>query len=140
MTAMPMSFLILLGCQLLGELSRRALHVPLPGPVIGMLLLTAALAIAGNARPEVVADASPLARTASALIAMMGLLFVPAGVGVIVEFGLLRQNWLPILVGLLLSTVLGLVVTAMVMHHVCRIVERRQRPPPLFASQQEVPR
>jgi holin-like protein len=140
MTVMPTSFLILVGCQLIGEVLRRVLHLPLPGPVIGMLLLATALAIAGNdGRADGVDDATPLARPANALIANMGLLFVPAGVGVIVEFGVLRQNWLPILAGLLLSTVLGLVVTGLVMHHVCRIVERGRRSRRLFASQQQSP-
>jgi holin-like protein len=137
MTVMPMSFLILVGCQLVGEVLRRALHLPLPGPVIGMLLLATVLAIAGNDRAGGDEDASPLARTANSLIANMGLLFVPAGVGVIVEFGLLRQNWLPILVGLFVSTVLGLIVTGLVMHHVSRIVERGRRPTPVFASHQK---
>jgi len=105
-----------------------------------MLLLTTALAIAGNNdRVGGVDNATPLARTANTLIANMGLLFVPAGVGVIVEFGVLRQNWLPILAGLILSTLLGLVVTGLVMHHVCRIVERGRRPRPFFASHQQSP-
>jgi holin-like protein len=137
MTVMPTSFLILVGCQLIGEVLRRALHLPLPGPVIGMLLLATALAISGNDRVGDVADASQLARTANALIGNMGLLFVPAGVGVIVEFGVLRQNWLPILVGLFLSTVLGLVVTGLVMHHASRIVERGRRPTALLAGHQK---
>src|SRR5580698_5331729 len=129
---MPTSFLVLVGCQLIGEMLRRALHLPLPGPVIGMLLLAAILAIAGN---DPIEETSQLARTANALIANMGLLFVPAAVGVIVEFGVLRQSWLPILAGLLLSTSLGLVVTGLVMHHVSRIVESG----PLLANQQETP-
>jgi holin-like protein len=130
MIIMPTSFLVLVGCQLVGEVLRRALHLPLPGPVIGMLLLATVLAIAGN---DPIEETSQLAQTANALIANMGLLFVPAGVGVIVEFGVLRQNWLPILAGLLLSTILGLIVTGLVMHHVSRIVESD----PLLASQQE---
>jgi holin-like protein len=129
---MPTSFLVLVGCQLIGEMLRRALHLPLPGPVIGMLLLAAILAIAGN---DPIEETSQLARTANALIANMGLLFVPAAVGVIVEFGVLRQSWLPILAGLLLSTSLGLVVTGLVMHHVSRIVESGS----LLANQQETP-
>ena len=39
----------------------------------------------------------------------------------------LRQNWLPVLVGLLVSTVLGVVVTGFVMHWVCRAVEGNRR-------------
>jgi holin-like protein len=136
---MAMSFLILIGCQLIGEVLRRVLQLPLPGPVIGMLLLATVLAIVGNDRRGNVEDASQLARTANALIANMGLLFVPAGVGVIVEFGVLRQNWVPILIGLFLSTILGLIVTGLVMHHVGRLVERGRRPLPLLASHQETP-
>jgi holin-like protein len=139
MIIMPTSFLVLVGCQLIGEVLRRALHLPLPGPVIGMLLLATVLAIAGNDPEGDVEETSQLAQTANALIANMGLLFVPAGVGVIVEFGVLRQNWLPILVGLLLSTILGLIVTGLVMHHVSRIVEGGRRRLPLLASQQETP-
>jgi holin-like protein len=136
MIIMPTSFFVLVGCQLIGEVLRHALHLPLPGPVIGMLLLATVLAIAGN---DPIEETSQLAQTANALIANMGLLFVPAGVGVIVEFGVLRQNWLPILAGLLLSTILGLVVTGLVMHHVSRIVESGRRRLPLLASQQEIP-
>jgi holin-like protein len=139
MIIMPTSFLVLVGCQLIGEVLRRALHLPLPGPVIGMLLLATVLAVSGNDPDDDVEETSQLAQTANALIANMGLLFVPAGVGVIVEFGVLRQNWLPILAGLLLSTILGLVVTGLVMHHVSRVVESGRRRLPLLASQQETP-
>jgi holin-like protein len=127
---MPIAFLILVGCELIGEVLRRALHLPLPGPVIGMFLLALALIFSGDEQAQ-------LNRTANALIANMGLLFVPAGVGVIAEFGVLRQNWLPILVGLLVSTVLGLIVTGFVMHRVCRAEERNLPEPPLLAGYQE---
>jgi holin-like protein len=133
---MPIAFLILVGCQLTGEVLRRTLHLPLPGPVIGMFLLAAALMV-GRDDQAVGGPDSQLSRTANALIANMGLLFVPAGVGVIAEFGVLRQNWLPILVGLLVSTVLGLVVTGLVMHRVCRAGERSRPAPPLLVGYQE---
>ena len=53
-TAMPSAMLILVGCQLLGELLRTTFHLPVPGPVIGMFLLTLAPASAqnGSARPS----------------------------------------------------------------------------------------
>ena len=61
-----------------------------------------------------------LDRTAETLISLMGLLFVPAGVGLIAEVHLLREQWLPILAGLLGSTVLSTVVTGMVVERVIR--------------------
>jgi holin-like protein len=135
---MPIAFLILVGCELIGEILRRVFHLPLPGPVIGMTLLALALIIGGDDQaPGVTDKVSHLSRTVNALIANMGLLFVPAGVGVIAEFGVLRQNWLPILVGLLASTVLGLVVTGLVMHRLCRVVKGSRPAPGLLAANQE---
>jgi holin-like protein len=135
---MPTSFVILVGCQLIGEVLRRGLHLPLPGAVIGMFLLALVLVVGSSDRGVVAADQpSQLSRTANALIANMGLLFVPAGVGVIAEVGVLRQNWLPILVGLLVSTVLGLVVTGLVMDWVCRTVEGNRRSRLVLATPRE---
>jgi putative effector of murein hydrolase LrgA (UPF0299 family) len=122
---MPAALLILIGCQLIGEVLRMTLHLPIPGPVIGMFLLAALLAArhdkANHAPvPASIGGASPLQRTADALIRHMGLLFVPAGVGVIAQVGLLRTQWLPIVAALIGSTVLSLIVTGLVMHRIGR--------------------
>jgi holin-like protein len=109
---------LLLGCQLVGETLRDVAHVPVPGPVIGMLLLTAILIVRPQSRSDTAIDpvrSPPLERVADALISRMGLLFVPAGVGVIAQASVLKTQWLPILGGMLGSTLLGLVVTALVM-------------------------
>ena len=108
---------LLLGCQLAGEALRCAAHLPIPGPVVGMLLLAALLL----ARPQPPAKVEPtqppsgLDRVSGTLISNMGLLFVPAGVGVIAQLPLLRGQWAPVIVGLLGSTLVGLLVTALVM-------------------------
>jgi holin-like protein len=41
---MPSAFAILVGLQLVGEVLRQMLHLPLPGPLIGMVLLSPQLA------------------------------------------------------------------------------------------------
>ena len=57
---------VLLAAELLGELLRSALHVSVPGPVIGMIALAAWLIWRGqNAQPE----PSGLARVAEAFLA-----------------------------------------------------------------------
>jgi holin-like protein len=114
---------VLIGCELLGEALRGVFRLPVPGAVLGMLLLAAALIVRdrlepSEKRPHVAS--SDLDRTADALISHMGLLFVPAGVGVIAQAGLLKAEWLPILGGVLGSTLLGLVTTALVMHFMVR--------------------
>jgi holin-like protein len=123
LTTMPAAFALLIAAQLIGEVLRRALHLPLPGPVIGMFLLALTLVTVGRRwiqpRPDT-GTTPPLTQLSNGLITNMGLLFVPAGVGIITEMSVLRQAWLPILAGLLVSTVLGLIVTAWVMHAVSR--------------------
>jgi holin-like protein len=120
------AFLVLIGCQLVGEVVRGALHLPVPGSVIGMLLLAAALALRdrGN-EPADTPASSPLDRTAGMLLQHMGVLFVPAGVGIIAEASLLRQQWLPIMIGVIGSTVLSLVITGLVMHRLAHAAEQR---------------
>jgi putative effector of murein hydrolase LrgA (UPF0299 family) len=123
---MPAALATLVGLQLLGEVLRQALHLPMPGALIGMFLLAVVLVWRGSAGDAgETAVPAPLLTAARVLIANMGLLFVPAGVGVMAEMGLLRQDWLPIVAGLLVSTVLGLGVTGLVMHHVSRAAARR---------------
>jgi putative effector of murein hydrolase LrgA (UPF0299 family) len=125
---MPAAFAILIGLQLVGEVLRQTLHLPLPGPLIGMALLTAVLVAHGSAGPTAEhAVPAPLLKAANGLIANMGLLFVPAGVGIIAELGVLRREWLALLAGLLVSTVLGLAVTGLVMHHVSRLADTGRR-------------
>jgi holin-like protein len=125
---MPSAFAILIGLQLVGELLRQTLHLPLPGPLIGMVRGSAGAA-AEQAVPP------PLLKAANGLIANMGLLFVPAGVGIIAELGVLRREWLAILAGLFVSTVLGLAVTGLVMHHVSRAAGAGRRALPEAAAE-----
>ncbi len=102
------SLTLILCCQLAGELVVGALGVPIPGPVLGMLLLFVVLLIKGDV-PE------PLADTALGLLRSMSLLFVPAGTGVVVHFQLLGQALLPLGLSLVVSTLATIVVTALLM-------------------------
>lgn len=112
------SFLILLTAQLVGETLHRALHLPLPGPVLGMALL-AAILLMRKREPD-----AALVQTSNGLLRWLGLLFIPAGAGVVANLGLLRSSWLPITVALLLSTALTVAATALVMQWLLRRGER----------------
>lgn len=54
-------------------------------------------------------------QTAQGLLKYLGLLFVPAGVGVINNIGLLRKDILTIIVSIVVSTILGMLVTGVAM-------------------------
>ncbi len=97
----------LLLCQLAGELVVRLVGLPVPGPVLGMLLLFLVLLWRKHAPPD-------LESTAQGLLQHLSLLFVPAGVGVIAHLARLRGEWLAIIVALVVSTWATLIVTALV--------------------------
>jgi holin-like protein len=100
-------FTILLLCQCAGELAVRLSGVPWPAPVLGMGFLLVALQWPLLRRPvEVVADA---------LLSHLSLLFVPVGVGVITHVHLLAQYGGRMLLVIVLSTVAGLAVSALVL-------------------------
>ena len=120
------AFAILLGCQLAGETMARALAVPMPGPVLGLIMLVLLL-FAGERRHRVdsaTVDDTWLGKVSNGLLAVLGILFVPAGVGVIQNLGVLGQYGAALAATLLVSTVLTLVVTVWVFAGVSRLVER----------------
>ncbi|MHB0775599.1 CidA/LrgA family protein [Halomonas sp. WWR20] len=99
---------ILLGCQFVGELLVRALGLPVPGPVIGMALLL--IGLMGNGR---VPDG--LRYTGEGLLRYLTLLFVPAGVGMMTHFELIRADFWTLIITLVLSTAITMAVTAKLM-------------------------
>ena len=107
--------LILIACQFTGELLEKMLHLPVPGPVIGMFLLAAALVLADGKGEHRGGPRGALERLSQTLISLMGLYFVPAGVGVITQAHLLRREWLPILCAVAGSTLLSIAVTGLAM-------------------------
>jgi len=98
---------LLLGFQFAGELVSRLLDLPIPGNVIGMALLLLALA-GGVVKEESISEAGEL------LLKYMALFFVPAGVGVMLYFELIAREWLPIIVGTVVSTFVVMAVTGWV--------------------------
>ena len=109
---------VLLLFQLIGEVIAQALALPIPGPVVGMGLFFAALGL-----PRVRAER--MREPAQQLLQHLSLLFVPAGVGVMLHGQRIASEWLPIIVALVFSTVLAIVVTAATTHWLAR----RWQPP-----------
>ena len=103
-------------CQLAGELIVAALSLPVPGPVAGMLLLLAGLLMRGSVPDE-------LGAVGDFLLGNFSLLFVPAGVGVMLHTGLLGREWLPLSAALVVSTLLTIAVTALVLRALSRRAE-----------------
>lgn len=109
---------VLLVYQLIGEIGVRYLGLPVPGPVLGMLLLFLTLVLRRG--PD-----RGLEDVSGGLLAHLSLLFVPAGVGLMVHWERIAAEWLPILAALVLSTLITLAVSAGVMLMLQRLLAPR---------------
>ncbi|WP_323716326.1 CidA/LrgA family protein [Paracoccus aminovorans] len=104
---------ILLFLQLVGEIASRGLGLPLPGPVVGLLLLLGSCAL----RPAL---AEMLRPVVTGILGNLSLFFVPAGVGVIAHLGQFRDDGLAIALALTVSTALAIAAGALVFTAVVR--------------------
>ena len=114
-------FIALLCCQLVGEFAVRALGVPIPGPVVGMVLLLAVLLIRRPERP------AGVVRAADGLLRQLHVLVRPAGAGIVAYLAVLGAAWLPVLCGLVISWLAVLVITAGTGMAVLRLESRVRR-------------
>ena len=103
------SLIWLLGYQLAGELISRSLSLPVPGAVIGMLLLFATFCVRKTI-PE------HLKQTAPALLGHLSMLFIPVGVGLMVWRKMLETYAVSLLAIVLASTLITWVVSAVTLH------------------------
>jgi putative effector of murein hydrolase LrgA (UPF0299 family) len=94
--------------QGLGEIISKLLGLPIPGPVIGLVLLLATLLM----RRRIDAD---LDLVATAFTQHLGLLFIPAAVGVVMFVPQLADHGLTIAIILLISVATSVAVSALVL-------------------------
>lgn len=105
---------LILGFQLVGEVTSRALALPLPGPVLGLILLVLACLL----RPGLADRMRP---TTLGLLQHLSLFFVPAGVGIVAHLPLMRQHGLGLAVAVMASTVLAIAAGALAFAAVARL-------------------
>lgn len=100
--------IILLSFQGAGEIVSRLFSLPIPGPVIGLVLLLAFLIRRGKV------DA-PIDTVASALVKNLGVLFVSAAVGVVMFLPQLKANFWAISIALTVSVTATIAVSAVIL-------------------------
>ncbi|WP_370280116.1 CidA/LrgA family protein [Pontibacterium sp.] len=105
---MVVGFLILIACQLMGELIVYGLGIPVPGAVVGMVLLLIGLMVRGEVAPG-------LRTSAEGLLSILPLMLVPAGVGLMVHFQLIAAEWVAILAALVVSTFVTLLLVTLLL-------------------------
>lgn len=109
---MLFAVLVLFALQYTGDLIASVLPMPIPGTVIGLILLLIGLAIRSRWPGPRQAVPEALQGVTGVLHGHFGLLFVPAGVGVAANIDQLRTDGLALVGVVLLSTAVAIGVTA----------------------------
>ena len=107
-------FLIILAVSLAGEILKYVLPLPIPASIYGMAILFTAL-MTGLIKLDAVRD------TGRFLIEIMPVMFIPAGVGLLESWGVLKPILVPVILILVVSTVLVMGVSGLVTQGVMHI-------------------
>jgi holin-like protein len=125
------SLSLILLCQLAGEAFVRGLGLPMPGPVIGLIILLVLLLARDRftllARGPLQGDGVESA--SRGLLANLSLLFVPAGVGVVQELDLIVDHGMAFLGVLVISVLITLLVTVATFLLASRLLRRGEDAP-----------
>jgi holin-like protein len=106
-------------CLCAGEILSGVGVLPFPGSVIGLVLLLANLALIGEVPPQ-------LGRLADNVLSVLGMLFVPTGVGLLAYTRLLRTEFVPIAAAVLGGTLMTIVVTAFAAERLADLETRKR--------------
>lgn len=109
--------MIILIAYFAGVIIQWAFNLPIPGTVLGLIILFLAL-YSGIVKTEMIEDICEV------LISHMSFLFIPAGVGLITAFGMLQGNILSFSIIILVSTVLVWIVTAFVVKFLRKVCSK----------------
>jgi holin-like protein len=124
------SLSLILLCQLIGEVFVRGLGLPMPGPVIGLILLLLLL-LARDRFPSLARgplQGDGVESASRGLLAVLSLLFVPAGVGVVQKLHLLAEHGIALLLILAASVVVTLLATVGTFLLASRLMARKDAP------------
>lgn len=108
-------FIIILAIQYLCNILIKHLNLILPAPILGLIIFACFLQL-NIIKKEWVKDISEI------LLKNMPLLFVPLFVGIIVYYGIIEKNLIPILINIILTATLTLLLTAIIVDNIIKYV------------------
>ncbi len=109
-------FGIVLIILFLGETIKTFTGLPIPGTIIGMIMLLICL-LTGIIRVEKIDEVTKL------ILDHLAFLFIPAGVSMLKNFHLIKEEWLYVLIILIVSTALVIAVTALTVQFLRRVIK-----------------
>lgn len=105
--------LIILGIYLLGELLSASLNLPIPGNILGMIILF--ILLYTN-----IVKVDNIANITNFLLDHLAFFFIPAGVGLMTSIGIIKSTWLQLLVVCLSTTIIIIASTGIIVQHISK--------------------
>ena len=102
----------------LGEFIVWATHIPIPASIIGMILLFLSLS-SGIVKLKWVEGCADI------FVKNLGFFFIPAGIGVMNCFGLISEEWQPIILSVVFSSALIMACTGWVHHYMKKLFSQK---------------
>lgn len=112
--------IIILGIYLLGELISKGLSLPLPGNILGMIILL--ILLCTN-----IIKIEKIENISSFFLDHLSFFFIPAGVGLISSFNSIKDSILSILLLCIITTIIVLLTTGYVVQGMIKIKENKKR-------------
>ena len=100
-------FLIIIGISLAGEILKYILPLPIPASIYGILLMLLCLHFRVFAAEEV-------RETGIFLIEIMPVMFIPAAVGLMESWSVIKPSLLPYIIVIIVSTIIVMAVSGLV--------------------------
>ena len=106
-------FGIILGISFIGELCKIVIPIAIPASIYGLVLMLLILKL-GILKLEQVKE------TANFLIEIMPIMFIPAAVGLLESWGILKGIWFPMIVTTVITTIIVIAVTGRITQFIIR--------------------
>lgn len=110
--------IIILGIYLIGELISKGFSLPLPGNIIGMIILLVLLCTK-------VIKVEKIENVSTFFLDHLSFFFIPAGVGLISSFDSIKDSLLYILLLCLITTAIVIIITGAVVQYIMKIQENK---------------
>lgn len=104
----------------LGEILNLRFNIPIPGTILGMVILLFLMMIR-------VIKLKTIEHISSILLDNLALFFVPANVGIIVLYDQIKTVWVRLIIVLILSTIIVMSVTGLTVQFLDRAISKQKK-------------
>lgn len=111
--------LIILAIYFVSEFISKSLHLPIPGNILGMLILLFLLCTK-------VVKVEMIDKVSTFLLDHLAFFFIPAGVGIITAYNVLRGNAIKLLIVAIVSTFIIMAISGVVVQWVINLNEKKE--------------